>query len=375
MNKLKTKKILFYSDTPLYGGAEKQMQLLAEHLDDDFEPIFLIRQTPELENWATELQRNGFKTYLCPSKSKHSLINLKYLLNIIKNEKPDLLHAHIWNPMACKYIFLSKKISKLPLVITEHDPFSLGFVKKLYKKWAIRLADQIITVSDANRKLMLELYPFVKEKITTVHNGISLKINPISNEQKKRIKKDIFKASDHNQILLAVATLHPRKGLKYLIKAFQKIHNKKPSTRLIIAGEGPERVILEKLISNLGLVNKVMLLGQRDDINKLMQSADLFILPSLKEAFGLVIIEAFATGLPVIATEVGGIPEIIINQKNGLLIKPANRFAIEKAIEKLLRHPQLAQTLAKNAKITLKEFSANKMALETEKIYKLLLNS
>lgn len=375
MHDSKIKKILFYTDTPLYGGAEKQMQILAEQLDNSYQPIFLIRQTPELAIWATELQKKGFITYLCPSKSKHSLINWLYLSRIIRKEKPALLHAHIWNPMACKYVFLSKQFSKIPLVITEHDPFRLGFIKSLYKRWAIRQADQIITVSKANQKLLSDLYPLVKEKIFTVHNGISLKTNLISNDQKKRIRKELFKASEHNQILLSVGTLHPRKGFKYLIKAFQKVHHKNPSTRLIIAGEGPERPILEKLISNLGLVNKILLLGQRNNINQLMQSADLFILPSLKEAFGLVIIEAFSAGLPVIATEVGGIPEIIVNQKNGLLIKPGNKFAIEKAIEKLLRHSQLAQTLAKNAKITLKEFSADKMAQETEKIYKLVLNS
>lgn len=373
MMQSKTRKILFYTDTPLYGGAEKQMQLLAENLPKNYQPVFLIRKNAILEEWSLALQKKSIEVYQCPSKSKNSISNWLYLVKIIKEVKPVLIHAHLWNPMACKYIYLAKKKFKIPLVVTEHDPFQLKWLKSIYKKVTLNFVNHIITVSNANKDLMLKLYPNIKSNLTTIHNGIAETNKTITEQQRKRIRKEIFGASEQNQILLSVGTLHERKGHKYLISAFQKINKKFPSTRLIIAGEGPERANLEKLIKNLDLNSKVKLLGQRLDINELMESSDLFILPSLKEAFGLVILEAFSAKMPVIASSVGGIPEIITNNINGLLIKPANKFALEKAINNLLQNQEKRQKLAQNASQTLRNFTASKMALSTANIYNNLI--
>lgn len=362
-------KIIFYTDTPLYGGAENQMYLLAKYLDPKyFEPIFVFRKLETLDLLAKKLQELNIKTFLIPSKSKHSLKNFTFLNKVIHQEKPALLHAHIWNPMASKYAFPAKALTSIPLVITEHDPFHLPFPKNLYKKFTLNFADAIITVSEANQQLINQLYPKQRHKTVTIHNGIEELPKPILETRRHTIRKEIFQVGPETQVIFSAGTLHERKGYKYLISAYRKILQKFPNSKLIIAGEGPERAALEKLIKNLDLGKRVMLLGQSNNIPELLASANLFVLPSLKEAFGLAILEAMQAGLPVVASQVGGIPEIL-DKNLGIMVEPANKNELIKAISKLLSHPELMKKMGQHGKKRSEEFSAQKTANETSKLY------
>ena len=366
-------KILLYTDTPLYGGAEHQMYLLAKHLNTQkFEPILVCRNEEPLLPWIEKFQKLNIQTYLINSTSKNSLSNLSKLNKIIKQTKPDLIHAHIWNPLACKFVFMAAYLNNLPLVTTEHDPFRINPIKKIFKLWNLSLTSKVITVSQTNQFVMQKLYPTFRQKFTTIHNGIE-PIKKISPERIKEIHKKIFNSGDPNIIIFSAGTLHPRKGFKYLISSFKKIHNQFPLARLVIAGEGPERLFLEKLIHNLDLDKHVLLLGYRNDVTDLMQASQIFVLPSIKEAFGLVILEAMAAQIPIIASHTGGIPEII-NQDSGILVEPGNKNELIKAISKLIKKPELVKSLTENGLKRLQLFSAEKTANETEAIYTELLH-
>ncbi len=363
-------KILLYTDTPLYGGAERQMFLLAKNLDrQKYQPIIVCRYSDALDDWIKQLDAAGLKTYVTKTRSKNSPANLIQLLKIISLEKPDLIHAQIWNPVASKFAFAAAKIKKIPLIITEHDPFALRGARKLYKQVSLKIPAKIITVSQANQELMAELYSVHSKKITTIYNGIEKPISPLSDQRKLQIRKTIFQAGPETIILFSAGTLHQRKGYKHLIAAYAKIAHKFENHKLIIAGEGPERESLQKLIQNLDLAKRVVLLGYQNNVLELMQVADIFILPSLKEAFGLVILEAMQSGLPVIASQVGGIPEIITSEHLGILTKPADKNSMIKALTKALSDQALRNKLKASGLIHWQNFSAKKMAVETEKVY------
>lgn len=368
-------KILFYTDTPLYGGAERQLYLLLKHLNPlKFQPILICRQTAALSEWAKQCQNLGIKVYQINSRSKHSLSNYFQLKKIIQTEQPHLLHGQIWNPMAGKYLFLLKKTFKTPLIITEHDPFPLSFPKVIYKQWANKLADQIICVSQANQKLLSEIYPDLKNKITVVYNGIEATNYKISPAQKAMIRTQIFQLSPNSKtkIFFSAGTLHTRKGYHVLLNALAKIREKFSNFKLVIAGSGPEQINLENLSKNLNLHQHLLLLGQRSDINDLMQSADLFILPSLKEAFGLVILEAMQANLPIIASKIGGIPEILSNDYP-YLTEADNPAQLAEKIQKYLNHPEISEQIISTYPAILEKFSAQSTALQTEKIYQKML--
>ncbi len=366
----KTHKILLYTDTPLYGGAEKHMLLLAKSLNrKNFNPIIVCRKSKNLEKWCKELAKNKIETIITDTPNKNSPSNLTQLNKIIKKHKPEIIHAHIWNPVACKYAFAAAWLNNIPLVTTEHDPFPLTGHKKIYKKLTLGQCKRIITVSLANQTLFNDLYPASANKTITIHNGIEKASTELSEQHKHHLKKDDFHAGQETKIVFSAGALHPRKGYKYLINAFKKVVNKVDNVKLVIAGSGPERNKLEKLIKNLRLEKKVILLGQRDDIEKLMLASNIFVLPSLKEAFGIVVLEAMQNGLPIIASNVGGIPEIISSEKLGLLVKPGQKDSLSKALIKLLKDEKLRNTFATKGQEHWKDFSVEKMAKKTEEVY------
>lgn len=370
------KKILLYTDTPLYGGAEKQMLILAKHLNPHkYRPVFAVRQSDKLQEWYEEIRRAGLELHILKTRGKNSPGNLPALLGLIKKVRPALIHAHVWNPLACKYAFAAALLTGTPIVSTEHDPFAIqGSHRRIYKNLTLRQVGRVITVSNANRELLCQLYPKFAPKITTVHNGIEPARQQISAQQKLRIKKEVFQAGPQTRIVFSAGALHPRKGFKYLIMAFRELAAKMDNLKLVIAGLGPTQPDLVKLIKNLELEKKTVLLGQRPDIEQLMQASDVFVLPSLKEAFGLVIVEAMQNGLPVIATRAGGVPEIIPSEEYGLLVKPGSKHALARALHKLLSHPDLLHKLHVNGLKHWQDFSADKMARHTEAVYYLALN-
>jgi len=378
------KKILFYTDTPLFGGAEKQLILLAKFLPkSEFEMMLVCGKSPALKPLIQAFQELGLKVYRSEAKHKHSPSNYFELLKILEIEKPALLHIQIWNPMAGKYAFMAASKLKIPVVATEHDPFELKGAKRLIKKHLLQKTTAIITVSKANEDLMKALYHEI-QNIRTIHNGLDFEnfekpILQFPLQEQHRLKREILESDDLNtQIILSVGTLHERKGYKYLLEAFTKVKKEVPNCKLVLVGEGPERTNLEDFRKNLDFVHDMKILSWRDDIAKIMTISDLFVLPSLKEAFGLVILEAMAMKLPVVASNVGGIPEILqpetqdfnsLNAKYGMLTEPGNSLNIAESMLKFLNKDGLREKTIFLAHARCKEFSAEKMARKTAELY------
>lgn len=370
------KKILFYSDTPQTGGAELQIFLLAKFLNKEkFTPVLAVSNYKKLDKWCENFEKEGIKVIRLNVKNKHDPKHLTLLKKIIKEENIDLMHAHIWNPASCRYAFFAADWMKIPLITTEHDPFKLSWLKNLFKKYTLNKIDQVVTVSENNQKILSELYPKHKGKITVIPNGIDtiwwqsqlLRFTP---DDLKKIKTEVFGAKLDTFIIISVAELHERKGLKYLIESIPEIIKNYPNTKLIIVGDGPDKENLEHLIQKLKIENHVALLGRKKDIPILLKSSNLFVLPSKREAFGLVNLEAMLTPLAIVASSVGGIPEIIDDMKTGILVKPGNSEQLTQSIEYLIKNPEKRKELANNGlKKAKSHFSAQKMAEEYEKEY------
>lgn len=368
------KNILLYTDTPQSGGAELQMFLLAKFLNKQkFNPILACSNFPELDKWCENFEKEGIKVIRLNVRHKHDPKHLTLLKKIIKKEGTDLLHAHIWNPASCRYAYLIKKI---PIIITEHDPFKLSIFKNLFKKRGLKKVAKIIAISQNNKKILKKLYPKFRHKIHTILNGIDTtwwksQLLRFTEQDRHKIKHEIFCAKDDTLIIATIAELHERKGLKYLIGAIPEVLEKYPNVKLVIIGEGPNRGKLEKLIRKLGIKDYVVLLGRRKDMPQLLKSADIFALPSRREAFGLVNLEAMLTPLPVIASKVGGIPEIVENGKTGLLVKPESEKSLALALKQLISSPAKRRKMAQAGLKRVHEvFDAKKMAEEYGKIYK-----
>lgn len=360
------KKILFYTDTPLLGGAENQMLLLARFLPRDrYETTLVCASHKNLNPWCQDFMEAGIKVQRLKVFHKHDPRHFLYLKRLLPNF--DLLHLHVWNPASCRYAFLAA--SKTPIVITEHDPFPLTGLKGWMKNKLMQRVSKIIVCSEAAKKLVL-LQNQGDERIKVIPNGIDVEAWKETSKLPNRheFRRVHFEATMRDKIILCVAELHERKGQKHLIKAALGLQNTQFDFKLVFVGEGPERKYYEKLARPLG--EKVLFLGQRKEIAQMMAAADLFVLPSIREAFGLVLLEAAIAGVPVIATNVGGIPEIIQSNKTGLLVEPENAKALENAIKTLFQNPALAVSMMNEAKSHAEiKFGAKMMAARTAEVY------
>lgn len=371
--------ILFYTDTSFTGGAEKHIHLLAKSLvKDGYRVRMVCSNFKKLDAWCAEMKRDGIEILRLNVSHKHDPRHFFQLKKILKKDEPDLLHLHLWNPGACRYAFWAgaktKSSKKIPIITTEHDPFSLRGLKKNIKKGALHKTTHTITVSDANYGQMLSWYPELKNRMSVIHNGIDLdafekELLHFTTQEKQKIRKQMYEAEPDDTVLLTIAALHPRKGLKYLLRAMKKIIEQKNNTRLIIIGVGPQKKELQKLTEKLKIQEKVNFLGQCENIPKMLKSSDLFVLPSVKEAFGLVLLEAMAAQLPIVATNVGGIPEIIQDRKTGFLVEPHDADALAKTILMLLKNKPLREKISFLGSHRVKQFDVERMVEKTKKIY------
>jgi len=259
-------------------------------------------------------------------------------------------------------VFWVEHLSPKPWLVKNY--FKNSYVKKS------KLVDRIIAISQIIKKELIEDLGIREEKIKVVYSGIDLeKFYPLD-EKIIEAKKKEFGFYKGSKIIGTVGRLHREKGIDVLIRAFSNLTKRFDPIYLLIIGKGPERKNLEQLTKDLGLEKKVLFLGYREDVSVLVNMMDIFVLPSVvRESFGIVIIEAMAAGKVVIASNLGGIPEIIKNNVNGFLIEPENEKQLSDLMSRILSDGNLKKKIEKNALRTVKEkFSKERMVKDLEKV-------
>jgi glycosyltransferase involved in cell wall biosynthesis len=301
-------------------------------------------------------------------------IGLFQLIRLIQKYRIQIVNIHY--PAECFfYLAICRRILPIRLITSVHgaDLFPGGIPRAAYPKaikWLLDSSDRIVTPSKAYREDVARVFPQLRGKIVFIHNGVDLAELGNRSCDSASIKRPPY--------ILCVAMHNEKKGLDVLLRAFALIHDREPSLKLMLVGDGPLRGQLEDLASTLRIANKVEFLGRqgRTQVADLLHSCELFVLPSRSEPFGIAIIEAMACKKPVVATSVGGIPEIIEHQKNGILVEPDNPDALAEALVTVLKDPTLQRVIAKNGFDTVqKQFGSANSGTAYEKVFTDLLNS
>lgn len=302
------------------------------------------------------------------------------------NYEFDIIHIHsgISIPLLAGYL-LAKKMGR-PLVITWHGDSirvpdqgrycgpiagSAAIAYKYIIHYILQHADAIISVSSNYIERSQFLKPYGK-KIKCIHNGINIEdFYPF--ESKENIKNDLKLGGE--TVILFLGSLYPIKGPDVLLKAIPAIVEKNINVRFVFAGGGDSQLYIN-MARDLGLSNYVRFPGYLNQRQKLayLQASDVFVLPSRMECFPLVCLEAMASGLPVIASNVGGIPDAIKNNENGLLIPPEDYQILSSSILMLLNDDQMRKDLGEKGSATTKHYSWAAIAEETVEVYRWLIN-
>ncbi len=297
------------------------------------------------------------------------------LVDVIKHERLDLLHVHYAIPHAAvaymaKQILASQGIH-IPIVTTLHgtDITIVGIDGSFAPvvKFSIDQSDGVTAVSDFLKKE-------TREKLGVV-NDIRVIYNFIDFERFKKLNKDHFKkaiAPDGEKIIAHTSNFRKVKRAEDVILAFEKIYKKVPS-KLLMIGDGPERSKLENLCRQIGLCDEIRFLGKQNAVEELLAISDLFMLPSSNESFGLAALEAMACQIPVVSTNVGGIPEVNIHGKTGFMCEVGDIDAMASHAISLLSNPEMHEQFCHNALTRASEFDIDQILPQYEAYYEEVL--
>jgi N-acetyl-alpha-D-glucosaminyl L-malate synthase BshA len=325
---------------PTVGGsgviATELGKLLAErghevHFITSSVPFRLDRVYPNI--YYHEVEVNQYSVFQYPP---YDLTLASKIAEVAKRQKLDLIHVHYAVPHAICAILAKQMLqNNLKIITTLHgtDITVLGYDPSLKDiiKFGIENSDFVTAVSDDLVRQTRELLT-TKKEIETVYNFIDERV--YTKRDVEELKKH-YKISDDEKVLIHISNFRPVKRVSDVVRSFALIAEQVKS-KLLLIGNGPELTIARQLVRELDIEEKVLFLGNQKHIAELLSMSDLMLLLSEKESFGLVALEAMACGVPVIGTNAGGMPEVIINGATGYICEIGdNKCVAEKAIELL----------------------------------------
>jgi len=322
-----------------YGGLEKLVIQLSEQLiKDGYETEIVCLE--ERGDIAIEAQGKGIKVYCLEKKHGFDYGLIFKLGSLIKKSKANIVHTH--NTSALIYGSFAARLAGVPSINTRHsrrDEKIHSFIWNLNK--------YVVMVSKDTKDYVMKFNRINKKKAEVVYNGINVDAMGIdySEDFKMKKRKELGLRQD-SFILGNIGRLVLDKDQATLIKAFRKLIKRKFNGELVIVGDGPLREKLVKLIEEYGLQQYVKLLGFRDDIPEILSIFDVYVLSSIREGVSLTLLEAMAASKPVIATQVGGNPEVVVEKETGHLVPCGFPERIESAVSRLYVNRDLAEKMA-----------------------------
>ncbi len=355
----------------LYGAERVILNLLAHFGAERFDvrlATFVEDRDPHRE-LLEEAARRGIKTTAIRCRKRLDAQTWRELLRLLKANEIDVLHCH--EIKSRFYGLLAAKQLKLPIVATNHNWIRKNFLVSVFESWdafALRFFDRVIAVSEEVRQLMLKL-GVPAQAMSVVANGIAgRELNHRRNGELNL--RERWGIASHERVVGAVGRLSVEKGAKYFLEAAKIVLAKEPNVRFLLVGDGPQARVLKEYAQTLGIERHVIFTGFQPEVAAFYALMEIFALTSLREGTPMALLEAMAAGVPVVATNVGGVPQIVRHRDNGMLAPAQEAPKIAEALTHLLRHREEAARLAMNAQRTIHEkYSAAAMARRYENIY------
>jgi glycosyltransferase involved in cell wall biosynthesis len=367
------KKILYFTDSHGWGGAENYLVDLVTAIDREKYDLEIIFPNGSETNIIVEcFTKRGIPLDWVDTSNNTPFLSFIRSCYCFIYKRPDLVHFNLSWPPFCRYPILAASLLGRKIVLTEHlvpHNYILEPYEKFYKKLIYSRIFQAIAVSADNKLNLLKLFGVPEKKLTVIHNGID--VNKFQFSIFKNLDNSISCVTHNKTVITTISRLVEHKGLYFLIQAAKHL-NKIENICFLIVGEGPLQESLMKDVKEAGMEDRFLFIGFRSDIPYILSKTDIFVLPSLFEGLPISVLEAMAAGKPVIASNVSGIPEEVIDKKTGILVPPGDPEALAKAIEELAKNPEKRQEMGEEGRKLVKEhFTLTKMVYETEKIYQM----
>ncbi len=369
MTRGKRIRILQVIDNLGAGGAQELLLGLGKHINKgEFQlDVCCLHGTGM---YAKEIGDLGLQVYSLSHIKSNPLIPL-LLLKLIRGKGYQILHLHLEASTICGAI--AGRLGGTPRIVA-----TIHGLREQFPSWFLPLCatlsplfDKFVAEVQLSRKELIE-EGIPEAKIEYIPIGTDF-FDRINRENRRAILRDEFGIDEGTPLILSIARLHKHKGHIYLIKAMADVVRKVPAAKLMIVGDGPMRPALEKATAQLGLTRNVIFAGFRRDLMALYSACDVLAMPSVREALGIVTIQAMACARPVVAFNVGAMSEAIIHGDTGLLVPPRDASALAQALVRLLKEPLLRKELGLRAKAFVREnFDLKALVRKYEELYKAL---
>ena len=294
--------------------------------------------------------------------------SFKEIFAVIKSKRPDLIHLH--SPKAAGLGSLAGRLLGVKQIITTVHGWTFNEPRPWYERlsiiffsWLTMILSHTTVLISEREYVQAARFPFVKNKLKLITLGISqptfMSVEGAKQLLAKHIGMDIAEFGKRT-VVGTIAELHPNKGLTYLLEAMRTVAEQHPQSICLVVGDGQSAAMLHLLIKQYNLEPQFFLAGYMDNASEYLKAFNIFVLPSVKEGLPYTILEAGSASLPVVATSVGGVPEIIDDMKSGILVQPKNSRELGHALSFMIEHPEERKKYG----ATLKEKVTTKFSLE-----------
>ena len=376
------------------GGSAQNTLLTCRELSRKYEIVLVHglsiesqmtdREKETVDREINEAVERGVKVMAIPSLVRRisplqDLKALFWLWRLLIRERPSMVHTHTSKGGILGR--LAAKLAGVPIIIhTPHGHVFYGHFGPVVSRFFLftervmaRITDRMVTLTEAERNDHVALSVSGPEKIATIHSGVD--VDRFMNVQVNIAEKKRRLGLNSKGLLVGtVGWLLSIKGPVHLLRAMPYVWENHPETSLIFVGKGGLEKGLKEEVHRMGVWDKVKFLGWRDDIPEIMQVLDVFVLPSLNEGMGRVLVEAMAAGKPVVASRVGGILDLIKDGQNGFLAEPGGEKSLAIAIKKLLKDKKMRDEMGKRGREIAQGFSVEKMIEKIDVLYESLLH-
>ncbi|MEM2146428.1 MAG: glycosyltransferase [Candidatus Jordarchaeaceae archaeon] len=355
------------------GGAERVVCSLAKELDKSKFNVGVasFKGGP----LADELRKEGIPVFVIGKKWKFDVVFFLRLLRLLLKQRIDILHAHTFSPNFWGRI--ASIVARVPIIITtEHTVASYKKVwQRRIDKYLSNFSNAIIAVSNEVKKTLVSYCNIDPFKIVVIHNGINYNNQKTLTVEQLCILREHLKLKFGLPVILTIGRLSAPKGHIFLLEAISMLLKDNIKAQFLIAGDGPLRNQLEQRAKQLEIQEYVNFLGFRDDVETLLQLADIIMFPSIREGFSIALLEAMAAGKPIIATDVGGNKEAIQSGISGILVPPQDANALKEALLFMLRYKEIALNMGKAGEKRFQEnFTISITLTKIQTLYQNLIN-
>ncbi len=366
------------------GGSATNTLLTVAGLPFPFGQSLIYGRTVEFPQLARRLERSVKMAELpqlvrSPSPLKDLVAFLK-IYRLLRKERFDLIHTHTSKAGILGRI--AARLAGIPHIVhTPHGQAFHGYAGRavtaffvLLERWTATFTDRIIGLTDQEIRDNLERRIGEPQQFVNIPSGIDLTRFEKSERDAADVKASLG-ISPSARLIGSVGRLDPVKGHNYLVEAFVILAPRFPDLHLALVGDGELVPELRSRAEDLGLSDRILFLGWREDVPDLLHAFDLFVFPSLSEGMGRALVEAMAGGRPIVASRVSSIPEVLAGGEAGYLVEPASAAALAGGIEKVLLDRELQARLAKVARERARNYSVETMLQKIEAVYQDVLGS